>query len=103
MDSITVKQELVKVLQQIQSASGLPCPSLNGTIKPVDQLPEFDSKMWPVAIGMLAQALGVEIADDINIFRQDHSTTALTLDETVAKVMAVAKAMAATSTNEVPA
>lgn len=91
MDYAQVQQALVKVLQDIQATSGLACPVLNGATKPIDDLPDFDSKMWPVATAMLAQALGVSIADDINVFRQDQTHTTLSLSETVAKVLQVAQ------------
>jgi hypothetical protein len=103
MDPAIVRHELVKVLEQIQAASGLACPVLTAQTKPIDDLPDFDSKMWPVAIGLLAKALGVVIADDVNIFRHDHSTTALTLDETIAKVMLLAKTPTLPSPLEVQA
>lgn len=54
MDASTVKQKVMKVLQDIQSTSGLACPPLNGTTKPIEDLADFDSKIWPVATGLLA-------------------------------------------------
>lgn len=94
MDASTVRGKLVKVLQEIQATSGLACPSLNGGIKPIEDLPEFDSKIWPVAAGMLAAELGIEIADDVNIFRREKSKTPLTLDETISIVVGIADAAA---------
>ena len=55
---------------------------------------KFDSKIWPVAIGMLGAKLGISIANDVNIFRQDDSSIALTIDEIVAKVVALVEAQA---------
>ncbi|MDO8772652.1 MAG: hypothetical protein Q7K57_28915 [Burkholderiaceae bacterium] len=92
MDANLVHQKLVEVLQSIQSSSGLDCPSIVGTTKPLESLPKFDSKIWPVAIGMLAAELGITIADDVNIFRREKSCIALTIDETVAMVIALAQA-----------
>lgn len=90
-----VKQKLYKVLQDIQSLSSLDCPNLTGKVKPIEDLPEFDSKIWPVATALLAQALGVVIADDVNIFREEHTRRALTLDETVTIFLKAAKVVPA--------
>jgi hypothetical protein len=90
MNAALVREKLVEVLTEIQLSSGLHCPPLEGTLKPVEALPEFDSKIWPVAIGILAAKLEITIADDVNIFRQDKSCIALTLNETVDLVVAIA-------------
>lgn len=90
MNAALVRQKLVEVLTEIQAASGLECPPLDGALKPVEDLPEFDSKIWPVAIGILAAKLEITIADDVNIFRQDKSCIALTLDQTIELVVAIA-------------
>lgn len=95
MIALDVKNALCLVLQNIQTASALACPALHGKVKPVEDLPEFDSKIWPVAIAMLADALKVEIEDDVNIFREERGRRALTLDEAVEMVMKVAKPMSA--------
>ena len=91
MDETTIRASLVKLLREIQELSGLPCPTITGNTKPLEDIPQFDSKIWPVAIGMLAVSLGVTIASDINIFRGKASKRALTVDETVATIAAVAK------------
>ncbi|WP_186073096.1 hypothetical protein [Burkholderia gladioli] len=92
MDAALIHSTLVEVLQSIQMTSELECPPLTGGTKPVEELPKFDSKIWPVAIGMLGTKLGITIANDVNIFRQDDSCIALTIDEIVAKVGALADA-----------
>jgi hypothetical protein len=84
-----VKAKLIDVLQTIQAASGLECPSIVGTTKPLEELPQFDSKIWPVATGMLAVALGINIGNDVNIFSESKSCTPLTIDKTVAIVVAL--------------
>jgi hypothetical protein len=94
MDAALIHSTLVEVLQNIQATSELECPSLGGATKPIEELPKFDSKIWPVAIGMLGAKLGITIASDVNIFRQDDSSIALTIDEIVAKVAALAEAQA---------
>src|SRR5689334_4688994 len=91
MDAKTIRSALVEVLQNIQTASGLACPAISGTTKPIEELPKFDSKIWPVAIGMLGAKLGVLIANDVNIFRREKTATALTVDEAVAIVVALAE------------
>lgn len=94
MNASKIQMTVVEVLQDIQSASGLECPPIGIELKPVDELPGFDSKIWPVAIGMIGSKLGIPIASDVNIFRQDNSCDALTIGEIVSKVEAVAEAMA---------
>ncbi|MED5024792.1 hypothetical protein [Pseudomonas aeruginosa] len=94
MNTALIQTMLVDVLQTIQATSELECPPLSGTVKPIDELPQFDSKIWPVAIGMLGAKLGVNIANDVNIFRQDNSSTALTIEEIVCKVAALVEAQA---------
>jgi hypothetical protein len=103
MDTTLVHRKLVEVLQNIQLSSGLQCPLIVGSTKPLDDLPKFDSKIWPVAIGMLAAELGITIADDVNIFRREKSCIALTIDETVAMVVALAEAQARVDTKQVNA
>lgn len=92
MKAALVHSALVDVLKTIQATSELECPPLGGATKPIEELPKFDSKIWPVAIGMLGAKLGISIANDVNIFRQDDSCVALTIDEIVAKVIALAEA-----------
>lgn len=103
MDAATVRKALVDVLQEIQTASGLECPPLGGSTKPVEDLPKFDSKIWPVATGILGARLGIPIANDINIFRQDGSAVPLTIDQIVAKVVAIADAQGGATAAQVNA
>ena len=84
MDQELVKSKIIEVLRNIQTWSGLECPDIVGTTKPIDDLPKFDSKIWPVAIGMPTSELGVLIPNDTNIFRRsDRRKTPMTIDETV--------------------
>jgi hypothetical protein len=92
MNIAQIKTALVEVLQEIQSASELDCPPLDSGTKPLEALPAFDSKIWPVATGMLGVKLGINIASDVNIFRKDDANVALTIDEIVAKVALVIEA-----------
>ena len=91
MNANAVRAALMEVLQTIQTASGLECPAIAGTTKPIEELPKFDSKIWPVAIGMLGVKLGITIANDVNIFRRAKTAIALTVDEAVAMVVALAE------------
>ncbi len=101
MNADFVKAKLIEVLENIQAVSGEVCPPIAGGMKPVDELPKFDSKIWPVAIGMLAAGLGITIADDVNIFRRDKTSSALTIDESVAIVVALADAQSPSSSAQV--
>jgi len=89
MNADQVKSKLVEVLQTIQAISGVDCPELKGTTKPIDELPKFDSKIWPVAIGMLAAKLEITIPNDVNIFRPGKTAVCLTIDETTALVVKI--------------
>ena len=89
MNAVDVKTKLIQVLKTIQATSGLTCPPINDTTKPIEALPQFDSKIWPVAIGMLASELGITIPDDENIFRRTKTCIALTISETVAVVISL--------------
>ena len=43
MDQTDVKNKLIAVLEQVQAISGEACPTLEGSLKPVESLPKFDS------------------------------------------------------------
>ncbi len=81
-----VMEKLVSVLQTIQSNSGLACPPLTGSFKPIDDLEGFSSPVWLSAITMLATALEITIPDDVNIFATGVGELSLSLDETTALV-----------------
>ena len=86
-----VRGVLVKVLEIIQVNSGLPCPKLEKTLRPAKDLEKFDSKVWPVAIGMLSAELKIKIDDNINIFASKDGTVAYTIDEVTNLVCEVAE------------
>lgn len=86
MNPSQVKQSLLKVLKTVQDLQGETCPTLTGTTVPVDSLPRFDSKMWPVAAGILATELGTIIPPETNIFVDEATKQPLTIDQTVAVV-----------------
>jgi hypothetical protein len=101
MNPTLVQTKLTEVLEEIQALSGEACPPITGTTKPLEELPKFDSKIWPVAIGMLAERLGITIAHDVNIFSREKGCVALTIDETVAMVVELANAEPITAAQEV--
>ena len=82
MDPTALKGKLIAVLGQIQAESGLECPRLTGNTKPVENLPEFDSKVWPVATTILAIEVGMTIPNDVNIFVDETTKLARSIDET---------------------
>jgi hypothetical protein len=89
MNTTLVRKTLEEVLTEIQAAGDLECPPLEGLLKPIEALPEFDSKIWPVAIGMLGAKLGIDIPADVNIFRKEGTDIALTIDEIVVNIAAL--------------
>lgn len=84
-----VKTKLLGVLQDIQASCGQACPPLTGTIKPLEDLPNFDSLIWPVAVCMVASELDITIPDDVNIFSTKVDCIALTIDETIAMLIEI--------------
>ena len=82
MDPTALKRKLIAVLSQIQTDSGLECPPLTGVTIPVENLPKFDSKVWPVAITILATEIGATIPNDVNIFVDETTKFPLSIDET---------------------
>ena len=91
MDSAALKEKLIAVLSQIQADSGLECPALVGSTKPVENLPNFDSKVWPVATTILATEIGASIPNDVNIFIDETTKLPLSIDETAAFVCELLK------------
>ena len=62
------------------------CPPFAGPCGRSETWEGFDSKIWPVAIGILAGEIGIEIPDDVNIFVSEDGETALSIDQVVAAV-----------------
>jgi hypothetical protein len=96
-----VKQKLVQVLTTIQMNSGLPCPPLDGSLRPAEHLEKFNSMVWPAAIGILSAELNFEIDDDINIFLSKDGTAACTIDEVTDLVCKLANGTTTTRKKEV--
>ena len=82
MDPAALKDKLIAVLTQIQADSGLECPPLTGATKPAENLPKFDSKVWPVATTILATEIGATIPNDVNIFFDEATKLPRSIDET---------------------
>jgi hypothetical protein len=86
VNEITIKAKLMEILQTVQSLSGEVCPPLDGATRPAEELPKFTSKIWPVAAGLLAVAIGKAIPCDANIFVDEGTKKPLAIDQTVALV-----------------
>lgn len=91
MNAEFVEAKLIEVLEGIQADSGEACPLIVGETKPIEELPQFDSKVWPVAIGMIAAELNINVPDDVNIFRGEDGANASTISEIVARLLALAE------------
>ena len=76
-----LKKKLMVIIGQIQVNSGLECPSLTGTTKPLDDIPKFDSKIWPVATTILSDEINVPISNDVNIFVDETTKKPRSIDE----------------------
>ena len=81
MDPATLKETLIAVLAGIQADSGLECPPLTGATKPIEDIPQFDSKVWPVATTLLSFEIGAPIPNDANIFVDDTTKLPCSIDE----------------------
>jgi|SRR5579863_6338344 len=94
MDPVTVKDKLINILGQIQVDSGLDCPPLTGAIKPIENIPKFNSKIWPVATTILAMEIGASIPNDVNIFVDEATKLPRSIDETAVFVSDLLKKQA---------
>jgi hypothetical protein len=91
MDPATLKEQLIAIIGQIQTNSGLECPPLTGATKPVENVPQFDSKVWAAATTILATEIGKPIPNDINIFVDEMTKLPRSIDETAAFVCELLK------------
>ena len=82
MNPTALKGKLIGVLGQIQADSGLECPPLTGATKPLENLPKFDSHVWPIATTILATEIGATIPNDVNIFVDETTKLPRSIDET---------------------
>ena len=86
MSPAKLREKLITVIGQIQVDSGLECPQLTGTTKPVDTVAGFDSMVWPVATTILSTEIGAPIPNDTNIFVDETTKLPRSIDETAAFV-----------------
>jgi hypothetical protein len=91
MDPAALKETLIAVLRQVQVDSGLECPPLTGATKPVENIPKFDSKIWPVATTILSTEIGALIPNDVNIFVDETTKLPRSIDETTVFVCELLK------------
>jgi transcriptional regulator with XRE-family HTH domain len=63
MEPKDLVEALIAIIGQIQTDSELECPPLTGATKPAGTVPEFDSKIWPVATTILATEINIPIPD----------------------------------------
>ena len=91
MDPNALKEKLMSILVQIQVDSGLDCPDMTGATKPAESLPKFDSKVWPAATTILATDIGATIPNDVNLFFDEATKLARSIDETVSMVCGLLK------------
>lgn len=103
MDASIVKAKLIEVLQTVQALSGEDCPAIDGGTKPSAALPNFTSKVWPVAAGMLGLALGKSIPCEANIFVDEDTKAPLAINQTVALVLKILEEQKTEETDEVGA
>ncbi|WP_419943488.1 hypothetical protein [Candidatus Palauibacter sp.] len=94
MNPATLMEKLIAVIVQIQVDSGLDCPQLTGATKPLDNVPGFDSKVWPVATTILSMEIGAPIPDDMNIFVDETTKIPRSIDEIAASVCELLKRQA---------
>ena len=94
MNSDHVRTKLIEVIEGIQTASGVPPVALTGSTCPLKDLQGFDSKIWPVAVSLLAQATGLTIPNEKNIFLSADGKERLTIDQIAAEVCKLASSAA---------
>ena len=88
LDKQTVRAALVAVLRQVQETSGRPCPNITDGIRPIGDLPGFDSLLAVEATVLLEQKLGCTLADGTP-FISDSGTRALRLGDIVDRTLAM--------------
>jgi hypothetical protein len=93
MDPAAVRKSLIAVLERIQADSGQPSTTISGSTCPTTDLPGFDSKLLPVAIVMLGEAIGTAIPADKNLFAKVNGNDP-TVDQIVERVCALTKSQA---------
>ena len=103
MERAQVKEALLAVLTQVQASSGLECPPLADAVRPIEDLPKFDSKIWPVALGLIGKKLGVPVPLDVNVFREEQTKVPYNIEQTVTAIMKAIQLKAAQANAGSPA
>jgi hypothetical protein len=84
-----VRGHLIAILDQVQATSdGTPVP-ITGATCPLSDVPGVDTKVLPAAITMLAEATGLTIPNNKNVFLSP-SGQPLTVDQIATRVCSVA-------------
>lgn len=83
MTPAEIQKELVMIIKDIQQASGLECPALDGGVVPANEVPKFDSKIWIAATANLEVAIGVDLPKKLNIFIDANTKEPLALGQIV--------------------
>jgi hypothetical protein len=91
MDAAFVKAKLIEVIETIQRDSGYNHVPITGLTIPASDLPGFDSKIWPTAIGQLSKAIGITIPSNKNIFVAFNGRQRLSIDQIVGGVCKLAE------------
>ncbi len=89
MNPDDVRDRLITVLNQAQATVECTPVLLTGATCPLTDVPGVDTKTLPVLITMLAEATGLIIPNDKNIFASP-SGQPLAVDQIVAKVCSIA-------------
>lgn len=87
MDRQTILAALIATLSEVQQLMGQPCPPLSANCVPINDLPKFDSKVWPVAFGLVGLKLNVEVPVEINVFRQEQTRIPNNIEQTVTAIL----------------
>jgi hypothetical protein len=90
MDRKRVKEILINVLRKMQDAAGCPPIEFTDKTRPLDDLEEFDSKVWPVSITELGKELGIDIPKRARLY-EDAEGRPLTISEIVDRLLEVLK------------
>lgn len=90
MDQQAVRAHVIEVLGSIQEDSGQAPGSITGSTCPAKDLRGFDSKIWPVATTMLAQATGFAIPNRTNLFVSANGNQYRTVDQIAAEICRLA-------------
>jgi acyl carrier protein len=85
MDKTTIKKALAAVIEEVQTAGGHACPSLDDTTKPIGELEGFDSLLAVEATVLLEGKLGCKLADGTPFISADGKK-ALKLSEIAERI-----------------